>query len=92
MEGPMARTLSLIVAIVYLVVAYLFADTYVLFKVISFLFIGIACIWFGDPLGKITGFRWIGNINVSQETPGSVIKILGWIVLLFVPAIILAFQ
>ena len=87
----MARTLSLIVASAYLVVAYLFADTYVLLKIISFLFIGIACIWLGDPLGKITGFRWIGNINVSQETPGGIIKIFGWIVLVVVPAIILVY-
>ena len=85
----MAKILSLIVASTYLVVAYFFADAYLLFKIISFLFIGIACIWFGDPLGKVTGFRWIGNINVSQETPGGVIKILGWIILLGVPAILL---
>lgn len=85
----MARILSLIVAIGYLAAAYFFADSEVLFKMISFLLIGMACIWFGDPLGRITGFRWIGNINVSQETPGSVIKILGWILLLLVPAILL---
>ncbi len=85
----MARTLSLIVASVYLVVAYLFADTYVLLKIISFLLVGIVCIWFGDPLGRLTGF--MGNISVNQETPDSVIKILGWIVLLLVPAILLVF-
>ncbi len=88
----MARILSLIISGAYLVAAYLTAGSDILFKIASFLFIGIACIWFGDPLGRITGFRWIGNINVSQETPGSIIKVLGWIVLLLVPAIILAYQ
>ncbi len=88
----MARILSLIVAGGYLVAAYLSSGSDVLFKITLFLFLGIACIWFGDPLGKITGFIWIGNINVSQETPGSIIKVLGWIVLLLVPAIILVYQ
>ncbi len=84
--------LSLILAIAYLVAAYVFASSEVFFRMIFFLLIGIVCIWFGDPLGRITGFRWVGNINISQETPGSVIKFLGWIVLLLVPAILLVFQ
>jgi hypothetical protein len=88
----MAKFMSLIVTGTYLVAAYFFASPEVLFRVIYFLIIGIACIWFGDPLGSLTGFRWLANINISQETPGSVIKLIGWIVLLIVPPIILVFQ
>ena len=85
----MTRILSLIVASAYLVTAYVYAGSGVFLRIISFLLVGIACIWFEDPLGRITGFRWVGNINVSQETPGNIIKLLGWIVLLLVPAILL---
>lgn len=88
----MAKILSLIVAGAYVLVTYLLTGTDILSKIVLFIVLGTACIWFGDPLGRVTGFRWAGNMNVSQETPGAIIKIVGWIVLLLVPAIILVSQ
>jgi len=88
----MTKLLSLIIASAYLAAPYFFANPEILFKMMYFLIIGIACIWFGGPLGRLTRFRWIGNINISQETPGSVIELLGWVVLLLVQPILLVFQ
>jgi hypothetical protein len=85
----MMNLLSFIIASAYLIVAYIYASPAVLFRIICFLIFGLACIWFGGPLGSITGFRWIGNIGVSQETPGSIVRLLGWIVLIVVPVILL---
>ena len=43
---------------------------------------GLACIWYGDALGGMKGFRWFYNINISRSTPGGFLRFLGWILLL----------
>ena len=40
-------------------------------------------IWFGDAIGSLTGVFIFGSLHpVSTETPGTVIRFFGWVVLL----------
>ena len=84
----MARILSLILVGFYLVVAYYLNRIEAIYKMIPVVLFGLACIWYGDSLGRMAGFRWFGNINISHTTPGGFLRFLGWI-LLFLPLIIL---
>ena len=84
----MTRILSLILVSFYLVAAYAPNRIGEIFKMIPVVVFGLACIWYGDSLGRMTGFRWFGCINISHTTPGGFLRFLGWILLLL-PLIIL---
>ncbi len=81
------RFLSLIVYIVYLVAAILFAKG--MWPIAFFaLMLPLGCIWFGEELGEYIGFA--GRMYISQTSPGIFIQFLGWIFLLM-PACVLYF-
>jgi hypothetical protein len=84
----MARILSLILVSFDLVLAYVLNRIQAISTMIPVIVFGLACIWYGDALGRMTGFRWFGNINISKMTPGGFLRFLGWILILF-PLIIL---
>jgi hypothetical protein len=84
----MARVLSLILVGFDLVVAYALNRMQAIQIMIPIIVFGLACIWYGDALGGMTGFRWFRNINISHTTPGGFLRFLGWILLL-VPLIVL---
>ena len=58
-------------------------------KILVSLIIALACIWFGDALGGLTGFSAVRMINLSGKTPGSLVSFVGWLILIFVPGIII---
>jgi hypothetical protein len=83
----MSRILSLTLVALYVVLAYALDHIGVIHRMIPIIVLGLACIWYGDALGGMTGFRWFGNINISNTTPGGFLRFLGWI-LLMVPFLI----
>lgn len=86
----MGRIISLIVVAGYILFAYLSGGTPLVLKILGFLIIGLACVWFGDGMGSLTGFSLIRMINISEETPGIVVRFLGWLILILVPGVICA--
>jgi len=81
-----SRVLSCIIALVYLVGAYLAADGETTFKVALFLILPLACIWFSDAMGGYTGVG-SGSGAITSTTPGCLVAFGGWLVL-FLPVII----
>ena len=50
----------------------------------------VACIWFGDELGAFTGAIAIGQ-SVAFPTPGIMVRIGGWVLLLAIGAALFLF-
>ena len=88
-----SRTLSLLVAIAYLVIACLAAPSAAKL-VASLLIIGgalllpLACIWFADELGEYVGV--LPGPSINRRSPAWMVKIAGWILLLL-PVILFLF-
>lgn len=63
--------------------------------VVLFLILPLACIWFSETLGNYTGPSFFkGNrydyfTSIDKETPGCMIALVGWILLLLLPLIYL---
>ena len=84
-EFPVARTLSLIIAVAYLVLTAMSARSSA--KVLSGLLITcgalllpLACIWFSDELGEYVGA--LPGPGITRKSPGWMVKIGGWVLLL----------
>jgi hypothetical protein len=79
------RVLSLIVALGYVVLGMLAADSVVgaighgVF-VCAVLVLPLACIWFADEIGDYVG--WLPGPSINKRTPGAFVKVGGWILLL----------
>ena len=85
-----SRTLSLLIAIVYLVLACASAPSAAkvfasLLIVGGALLLPLACIWFADELGEYVGT--FPGPEVNRKSPGWMVKLGGWILLLL-PAIL----
>lgn len=74
------KTLSVLVAVAYLVAAFTSATPGFGPRVFGFLILPIACIWFSEELGEYTG-NW-GGQHIDQKSPGCMIAFLGWTILL----------
>ena len=54
-----------------------------IFNLLILLVLPLACIWYPDELGTVTGISLgIGRPQVSEPTPGIAISIGGWILML----------
>lgn len=82
------RTLSLIVAAVYLISASQVDDEgKSLVSMLLSLVFPLACIWFGNYLGQ-----FIGHMNgryVSKPTPGIFVSFGGWVILIGIPIMVI---
>ena len=78
-----SRVLSAVFAIVILVVA-LYAGIGIpgILQLVVFLLIPIACIWFSDAMGNLTGIR-MGLVRpaITSSTPGIAVALGGWILM-----------
>lgn len=83
----MGRIASLSIVAIYLLTAYLLRGPVLSLKLLMYLILALACIWFGDEMGSFTGYSWTGNINISRQSPGGIVRFFGW-VLLILPAVI----
>ena len=74
------RGLSAAVAIVYLIAAYVGGGPPLLVKCAMYLFLPLACIWFGEEMGAFTGT--MRGPSFYTESPGCLVAFLGWVLLL----------
>ena len=78
------RLISLIIAIIYLVFALKLGTGEDVLNLFMYLVIPMATIWFGDEMGSLTGIRLggLGRPVVDKESPGCLVRLLGWMLLL----------
>jgi hypothetical protein len=85
------RTVSLLVAGIYLVLAQLAGGLELFLRTLLFLVLPLACIWFSDTLGGGTGMTFGGGY-ITKPSPGFVVYFLGWVLLAMpVIAVLLSF-
>lgn len=80
MQINLNRILSGLVAAVYLATALYFESPEIAWKVGLFLIFPLACIWFSEAMGEFTGNS--ASVSITATTPGWMVLIGGWIVLL----------
>ena len=85
-----SRTLSLLIAIIYLLIGLFVTDSprdvlIVLLVIPGFLLIPLVCIWFGEEVGDYIGA--LPGPAVTKRSPGWLVTLFGW-VLLLLPAIV----
>lgn len=79
----MARKLSLVIVLVYLVAALIYGGWELLLIAAIVLIMPIAMIWFGDEIGDyVGGFHRIGKPYITKRSPGSLVSLFGWALLL----------
>lgn len=80
------RSLSLLVLVGYIVAARHLGALDLLLKIGLPLLLAIACIWFPDEFGDLTGIVHYHLITTS--TPGFAVCAVGWLILLGLPLVI----
>ena len=85
MQITIGKILSVIVAIAYTVVAIQYTGVAGL-KWCAGLLLPLACIWFPEEIGSMTGYFRSGYVNV--QTPGVFISIFGWFFLVGLPVLV----
>jgi len=79
------RTLSGLLAATYVAGALCGGGAEAAFRVVLFLVLPLACIWFSEAMGGYTGPTW--RAAITAPTPGVFVCIAGWLLLL-VPALV----
>lgn len=82
----MGRIVSLTISVIYLIIAYIWDGSEMLFRILLFLILPLACIWFSEEMGSYTGLTGIDSPGITKESPPTLVKFMGWI-LLILPAI-----
>jgi hypothetical protein len=82
MQITLGKLFSGVVAIAYAVAAFK-SDGVAGLKLCASLLLPLACIWFPEEIGSLTGYFRNGYVNV--QTPGIFISILGWFFLVGLP-------
>ena len=80
-----------VISLGYLIFA-LFIDFETFIQMLLFLLLPLACIFFGDKMGEMIGFRFrltFAAPTVDKSSPGSVVVFMGWVLLLLPLVIIL---
>jgi len=80
------KTVALLISIFYLVLTFN-SSAERGFKMLMFLLLPLACIFFSKEMGSYTGFSGLFNPPINERSPGFIIQFLGWILLLL-PVII----
>ena len=76
------RLISAIIALIYLAVSAYLLGGKGFFRMLQFLILPMACIWYGDDLGNYTGT--LLSRGISRPSAGCAVIVAGWI-LLFLP-------
>jgi hypothetical protein len=82
------RILSGAVAAIYVIAALITADGEHAFLIFMGVLFPLTCIWFSDAMGGFTGPA--GTIGITGSSPGVIVRILGWVILLL-PLIFIIF-
>jgi hypothetical protein len=83
------RKLSGLLVLAYIVGAYLDINAEAAFKVMIGCIFPLACIWFAEAMGGYVGPTTM--INITNQSPGMVVCILGWVILLL-PVFVMIIQ
>lgn len=79
------KVVAVIVAFFYLTAAYFFMGLEGLLKILMFLVLPLACIFFGESLGRLTEMKF-SMIScrpvITKQTPGFLVVFGGWLLLL----------
>ncbi len=79
----MLRKISLAIAIVYLILALALGGLEWSLITLGLLIVALALIWFGEEMGDyIGGFHRIGKPYITKRSPGSLVSLFGWALLL----------
>ena len=85
----MLRKISLIIAIAYLILALIFGGLEWFLITLGLLIVALALIWFGEEMGEyLGGFHRIGKPYITKKSPGSLVSLFGW-ALLLLPVIVI---
>jgi hypothetical protein len=85
----MARTISLGIVIIYLIAALIYGGWELLLIAAIVLIMPLAMIWFGEEIGDyVGGFHRIGKPYITKRSPGSLVSLFGW-ALLLAPVVII---
>jgi len=74
------RILSGLLALIYLVTGFVVGGAEASFKVVLFMIMPLACIWFGDAMGGYVGPTW--GAGITDPSPCLMVCIAGWVLLL----------
>lgn len=77
-----SRPLSGCVAGFYFAIAWIFGGAEMAVKVVSFLLLPLACIWFSDAMGNCTGFLTFTRPAITEKSPGILVAFIAWLLLL----------
>ena len=84
-----SRLLSGIVALLYLGAAIFLGNSQIIFRMVVFLILPLACIWFSDTMGGYRGFLLFPRPAITKRTPGFFVALVGWMLLLTPLAIVI---
>ena len=79
--------ISSIIALTYLILAYLSGGGEAFIKIMMFLVLPLCAIWFPDILGDLMIIR-VFRPSITEKSPGFLVRFLGWILLLLPIALI----
>ena len=82
------RILSALVGCAYVGLACSFRDAEFAAIMGTFLILPLACIWFGDELGSYIGPAGIVLCSITFPTPGVMLRVGGWLLLLMPAGIV----
>jgi hypothetical protein len=74
--------LSGLLALIYTIGAFAGGGAEVGLKVLLFLVLPLACIWFGDEMGDYMGTWPVSAGGITNPTPGWLVRAGGWLLLL----------
>ncbi len=83
--GNISKVAVVIVSLFYLIAASVFIGLEGFLRVLMILVLPLACIFFGEDMGKVTCARfglWYGRPTITKPSPGFIVVIVGWLVLL----------
>jgi len=78
------KTVAVIISCIYLLLSFFLGHSGYWIKMLMFLIIPLACIFFSDAMGGYTGMSRLGaGPWITRTTPGCFVAFAGWLLLLF---------
>ena len=86
-----SRMAAIVFALITLVVSiFSGADTSGVLRIVAFLILPLACIWFSDAMGNLTGIRMgLTRPAITSSTPGFAVALGGWVLMFAVFAVMI---
>lgn len=84
--GKNSKIIAVIISLLYIGMASFTAGLEGFFRILLFLIFPLACIFFGEELGGLTGVRFglsLFRPVITKPTPAPFVVFMGWILLLF---------